>query len=143
MSWQTGENVGFPNNLRCDISVIVPCQQSALCFKIYVKRTPKETLEEEGRVSYPPLTLPWSLLDVIRIAVSFISFKNTLACNLVTMERKLCCKGGFRGGPRGPRPPFSGLLNISALHVQYGIQAFAKFKRPKCTRLHLSFLKSY
>ena len=30
-----------------------------------------------------------------------------------------------------------GLLNISALHVQYGIQAFAKFKRPECTRLHL------
>ena len=61
MSWQTGEKVGFPNNLRCDISVIVPCQQSALCFKLCVKRTPKETLEEEGRVSYPPLTLPWSL----------------------------------------------------------------------------------
>lgn len=54
MSWQTGEKVGFPNNLRCDISVIVPCQQSVLCFKICVKRTPKETLEEEGRVSYPP-----------------------------------------------------------------------------------------
>ena len=30
-----------------------------------------------------------------------------------------------------------GLLNISALHVQYGIQALAKFKRPECTRLHL------
>ena len=27
-----------------------------------------------------------------------------------------------------------GLLNISALHVQYGIRAFAKFKRPECTR---------
>ena len=37
------------------------------------------------------------------------------------------------GGPA----PFCGLLNISALHVQYGIQAFAKFKRPECTRLHL------
>ena len=36
----------------------------------------------------------------------------------------------FRGGLKGPRPPFFGLLNISALHVQYGIQAFAKFKRP-------------
>ena len=94
MSWQTAEKVGFPNNLRCDISVIVPCQQSALCFKICVKRTPKETLEEEGTVSYPPLTLPWSLLDVIRVGVAFISFKYTLACNLV----KLCCKGGFRGG---------------------------------------------
>ena len=35
-----------------------------------------------------------------------------------------------------PRPP-CGLLYISALHVQYGIQAFAKFKRPECTRLHL------
>ena len=30
-----------------------------------------------------------------------------------------------------------GLLHISALHVQNGIQAFAKFKRPECTRLHL------
>ena len=30
-----------------------------------------------------------------------------------------------------------GLLNILALHVQYGIQALAKFKRPECTRLHL------
>ena len=40
-------------------------------------------------------------------------------------------KGGFRGKPApSPPPPFCGLLNISALHVQYGIQAFAKFKRP-------------
>jgi len=39
-------------------------------------------------------------------------------------------KGGVWGGPNGPRPPrpprpppppFCGLLNISALHVQYGI----------------------
>ena len=30
-----------------------------------------------------------------------------------------------------------GLLHISALHVQNGIQAFEKFKRPECTRLHL------
>ena len=36
----------------------------------------------------------------------------------------------FRGGLKGPRPPFIGLLNISALHVQYGIEAFGKFKRP-------------
>ena len=35
-----------------------------------------------------------------------------------------------------------GLLNISALHVQYGIQAFAKFKRPECTRLQLRELQS-
>ena len=37
-----------------------------------------------------------------------------------------------------------GLLNISALHVQYGIQAFhsAKFKRPECARLHLRELQS-
>ena len=48
----------------------------------------------------------------------------------------------FRGGLKGPRPPFFGLLNISALHVQYGIQAFAKFKRPECTRLHLRELQS-
>ena len=34
------------------------------------------------------------------------------------------------------------LLNISALHVQYGIQALAKFKRPECTRLHLRELQS-
>ena len=50
-------------------------------------------------------------------------------------------KGGFRGGPRRSRPPFCGLLNISALHVQYGIQAFAKFKRLECTRLHLRKLQ--
>ena len=35
-----------------------------------------------------------------------------------------------------------GSLNISALHVLYGIQAFAKFKRSKCTRLHLRELQS-
>ena len=29
-------------------------------------------------------------------------------------------KGGFRSVPREPRSPFCGLLNISALHVQYG-----------------------
>ena len=34
------------------------------------------------------------------------------------------------------------LLNISALHVQYGIQAFAKFKRPECTRSHCRELQS-
>ena len=45
------------------------------------------------------------------------------------------------GGPRGPRSPLCGLLNISALHVQYGIQGFAKFKRPGCTRLHLRELQ--
>ena len=39
-------------------------------------------------------------------------------------------KGGFRGEPAPFPPPFCGLLNISALHVHYGIQAFAKFKRP-------------
>ena len=42
--------------------------------------------------------------------------------------------GVSRGGPGSP---FCGLLNISALHFQYEIQAFAKFKRPECTRLHL------
>ena len=45
-------------------------------------------------------------------------------------------------GPGDPPPPFCGLLNISSLHVQYGIQAFAKFKRPECTRLHLRELQS-
>ena len=59
------------------------------------------------------------------------------------MEIKLCCKGGFRGGPRGPGSPFSGLLLINISALTYGIQEFAKFKRPKCTRLHLIFLKSY
>ena len=35
-----------------------------------------------------------------------------------------------------------GFLNISAfLHVQYGIQAFTKFKRPECTRFHLNGLQ--
>ena len=33
-------------------------------------------------------------------------------------------------------------LNISTLHVQYGIKAFAKFKCPECTRLHLRELQS-
>ena len=66
-------------------------------------------------------------------------------------------KGGFKGGP-SPRPCCSGivfsyvkvcrvvlralLLNVSALHVQYGIQAFAKFKRPEFTKLHLRELQS-
>ena len=39
-------------------------------------------------------------------------------------------------GPRDFGTPFCGLLNIPALHVQYRIQALAKFKRPECTRLH-------
>ena len=35
-----------------------------------------------------------------------------------------------------------GFVNISAfLHVQYGIQAFTKFKRPECTRFHLNGLQ--
>ena len=49
------------------------------------------------------------------------------------------------GGPAPAPPPsfsISGLLNISVLHVQYGIQTFAKFKRPECTRLHLRELQS-
>ena len=33
------------------------------------------------------------------------------------------------------------LWTISALRVQYGIQAFTKFKRPECTRLHLRELQ--
>ena len=40
-------------------------------------------------------------------------------------------------GPGGPGPPCVVLLNISALHVQYGFQAFAKLKCPECTWLHL------
>ena len=44
-------------------------------------------------------------------------------------------------GPGDPAPPLV-LLNISALHVQYGIQTFAKFKRPECTRLHLREFQS-
>ena len=34
-------------------------------------------------------------------------------------------------------------LNISASHVLYRIQAFAKFKRPKCTRLRTSITKIF
>ena len=45
-------------------------------------------------------------------------------------------------GQAGPEPPFCGLLNISALRVQYGIQAFPRFKRPECTRLNLGELQS-
>ena len=33
------------------------------------------------------------------------------------------------------------LLNVSALRVQCGIQAFVKSKRPECTRLHLTELQ--
>ena len=33
------------------------------------------------------------------------------------------------------------LLNISALRVQFVIQAFDEFKRPECTRLHLRELQ--
>jgi len=33
------------------------------------------------------------------------------------------------------------ILNTSALHGQYRMQAFAKFKRPECTRLHLRELQ--
>ena len=42
--------------------------------------------------------------------------------------------GSALGGPGLPgRPGIFFSLNISALHVNYGIQAFAKFRRPKCT----------
>ena len=43
------------------------------------------------------------------------------------------------GEERGEADVFAGygLLNTSELHVQYGIQAFAKCKRPECTGLHL------
>ena len=44
-------------------------------------------------------------------------------------------------GPGGPAPPplLSGIFFFCkrVSDVQYGIQAFAKFKRPECTRLHL------
>ena len=64
------------------------------------------------------------------------------------MQTTWCSRGGFRGGPKGltpparPPPPFCGLLNISALHFQYGIHVFAKFKRSECTRFHLRELQS-
>ena len=45
-------------------------------------------------------------------------------------------------GPGGSGSPFCVLLNISALHVQYGIEAFAKFKRPECTKTYLRELTS-
>ena len=51
-------------------------------------------------------------------------------------------RADFWVGRGGPGPPFCGLLNILALHVQYGIQAFAKFKRPEFTRLHVKELQS-
>ena len=74
-----------------------------------------------------------------------LDHRNPIRCH--THSPKLPCKGRFRGGPRKPRPPrpyCPGILflKISALHVQYGIQAFAKFKRPECTRLHLRELQS-
>ena len=52
--------------------------------------------------------------------------------------KQAMAKADFGVGPEPPPPPpFCGLSNISALHLQYGIQTFAKFKRPECTRLHL------
>ena len=44
---------------------------------------------------------------------------------------------GVGPGGSAPPPPTPFVVYYSALHVQYGIQAFAKFKRPECTRLHL------
>ena len=43
--------------------------------------------------------------------------------------------GSAQGGPAPTSPVVREFffLNISALHVNYGIQAFAKFRRPKCT----------
>ena len=43
-------------------------------------------------------------------------------------------KGGFRSAQR--------FICISALHVQYGIQVFARFKCPESTRFHLRELQS-
>ena len=54
-------------------------------------------------------------------------------------------KGGFRGGPRGADPRFCpGIFFFCkrVWNVQYGIQEFAKFKRPEWTRLHLRELQS-
>ena len=36
--------------------------------------------------------------------------------------------------------PVSNIMKYFSIFVQYGIQAFAKFKCPKCTRLHLRVL---
>ena len=49
----------------------------------------------------------------------------------MVVSKSIVAKGGFKGGPWGSRypSPLLSLLNISALHVQNGIQAFAKFKR--------------
>ena len=43
------------------------------------------------------------------------------------------------GGPALPPPLLSGIFFFCkrVSDIQYGIQAFAKFKRPECTRLHL------
>ena len=73
-------------------------------------------------------------------------FTDLFACMcFFPIQTTWCSRGGFRGGPKGPRPPpspFCDLLNISALHFQYGIQASAKFKRPECAKLHLRELQS-
>ena len=54
-------------------------------------------------------------------------------------------KGGLRSGPGRGRPtPLLWFIkySISALHVQYVIQVFSRFKRPESTRFHLRELQS-
>ena len=52
-----------------------------------------------------------------------------MPCHLQTKEAMARANLGVDTGD--PSPLFCGLLNISELHVQYGIQTFAKFKRPE------------
>ena len=63
--------------------------------------------------------------------------------NVAAFAEKLCSRRN-RFGPSYffDNSHTGGLLNISSSHVQYGIQAFAKFKRPECARLHLRELQS-
>ena len=74
----------------------------------------------------------WKTCSSPRRGLLFIAIPDSISCP----------RSDFRGGPRGPRPPFCGLLNISGLHIHYWIQAFANFKRPECTRLYLRELQS-
>ena len=111
-------------NFTCVFTILVK-------FDIHFLRVPWE-------IFFGVITDDWlhlkPLKNVKRNAIFFKLFPVQGFCPLKIKITQF--PGGFRLNYFFDHNHTCGLLNISALHIQYGIQAFAKFKRPECTRLH-------
>ena len=71
------------------------------------------------------------LNDIVQHIIRYRRKK--MPCHLQT--KQAMARANLGVGPGDPGPPllwFIKYLNI--IHFQYGIQTFAKFKRPECTR---------